>query len=422
MKKLLFLIALLCALKANAQNYLISFAGTGESVTVNTVKVENLTKGTSLTLNGNDVLRLVVATGVNSIIDNLSSEMTIYPNPMRDNTTLEFYPPVEGAAIIEVCDMTGKPIVQIHSYFENSRQNYGLSGLKSGFYLINVRGNNYQFSGKLVSHSESSGPISINKISNSIQAIDKKSSITDDIKGSLAIIDMAYTAGDRLKLTGVSGIYSTVITDVPVSDKTVTFNFITCTDGDNNNYQVVVIGTQIWMAENLKTTKYKDSTPVPLVEDAASWAVLNAPGYCWYNNDAAANKSVYGALYHWLTINTGNLCPSGWHIPSDVEWTTLTNFLGGEAVSAGKLKETGTTHWQGPNTGATNEFGFTALPGGNRGIDGTFSNIGSNGYWDSATEYNSSNRYGRAMNYNTLDLVRGPYGKRRGLSVRCLKD
>jgi uncharacterized protein (TIGR02145 family) len=193
-------------------------------------------------------------------------------------------------------------------------------------------------------------------------------------------------------------------------------------DADGNVYTTITIGTQVWMVENLKTTKYNDGTAIPLVSDAGAWAVLNAPGYCWYNNDEAANKATYGALYHWLTGNTGKLCPTGWHVPTDSEWTTLTDYLGGESISGSKLKEAGTIHWLSPNTGATNESGFTALPGGFRAIDGTFNNIGSNGYWDSSTEYNASNRYGREMHNDGSDVIRGPYGKRRGLSVRCLKD
>ena len=118
------------------------------------------------------------------------------------------------------------------------------------------------------------------------------------------------------------------------------------------------------MAENLRTTKYNDGTPIPQVTDAAAWSNLMTPGYCWYNNDAAKYKETYGALYNWYTVNIGNLCPSGWHVPADTEWMVLTAHLGGEKISGGKLKETGTLHWDKPNLRATNETGFTALPGG----------------------------------------------------------
>jgi uncharacterized protein (TIGR02145 family) len=138
----------------------------------------------------------------------------------------------------------------------------------------------------------------------------------------------------------------------------------TVTDIDGNIYHTVTIGTQVWMVENLKTTKYRNGDPIPNVTGNA-WAALTTGAYCWYNNDAATYKATYGALYNWYAVaDSRNIAPTGWHVPTDAEWTTLTTFLGGESVAGGKLKETGTNHWTSPNTGATNETGFTALPGG----------------------------------------------------------
>lgn len=111
---------------------------------------------------------------------------------------------------------------------------------------------------------------------------------------------MAYSTGDRLKFTGISGNYSTVKTDIPTSDKTLTFNFIPCTDGDNNNYPVVEIGSQVWMGENLKTTKYTDGSLIPLVSDGAAWAANYTPAYCWFNNDESIYDDTHGALYKYI--------------------------------------------------------------------------------------------------------------------------
>jgi hypothetical protein len=146
--KLFCLIYIFTVLKIDAQNYLISFAGSGASTTVTSVKVENLTKSTFLFVNGNDILRLTIVTAINSIEDYQSSKLKIYPNPMSDNSTLVIYPPIAGDATISVYDMIGKPVAQIQSYLENFRQDFRLSGIKSGFYLINVMGNSYQLSGK----------------------------------------------------------------------------------------------------------------------------------------------------------------------------------------------------------------------------------------------------------------------------------
>ncbi|MBA7544886.1 hypothetical protein ES705_37247 [subsurface metagenome] len=159
----------------------------------------------------------------------------------------------------------------------------------------------------------------------------------------------------------------------------------TVTDYEGNVYQTITIGSQEWMCENLKLTKYADGTAIPLVTNSTEWGNLTTPGYYWYNNDEPTYANTYGALYNWYTVEKGNLCPTGWHVPTDAEWTTLTDYLGGASVAGGKLKETGTAHWSYPNTGATNESGFTALPGGGRSLNGTFGYVGSSGGWWSST-------------------------------------
>lgn len=193
-------------------------------------------------------------------------------------------------------------------------------------------------------------------------------------------------------------------------------------DVDGNEYASILIGDQCWMSENLKTTKFKDGTSIPLVTDNSAWSSLITPGYCWYNNDHATYGSTYGALYNWYTVSTGKLCPTGWHVPADTAWTILTTYLGGEPIAGGKLKETGTTHWYNPNTGATNETGFTALPGGGRNIDGAFVNLGSNGYWWSSTEHNTSNAYHRSITYGNHNVYTNNNPKKKGYSVRCIKN
>jgi len=193
-------------------------------------------------------------------------------------------------------------------------------------------------------------------------------------------------------------------------------------DSDGNIYTSITIGTQVWMVENLKTTKYNDGTNIPLANDNSVWSNLNTAGYCWYNNDAATYNNTYGVLYNWYAINTGNLCPYGWHVPTDGEWTILTTFWGGSTVSGGKLKEQGTIHWQSPNTEATNESGFTGLPGGNRYDNGTFGSIGTYGGWWSSTEISTSVAWSLVMGYNSGGVNRGNYNKPMGFSVRCIKD
>lgn len=193
------------------------------------------------------------------------------------------------------------------------------------------------------------------------------------------------------------------------------------TDIDGNVYHTVTIGNQIWMVENLKTTKYNDGSSIPKVSEDVDWAALSTGAYCWYNN-IVSNTNTYGALYNWNSVNTGKLAPTGWHIPTDAEWTTLTTFLGGESSAGNKLKEIGTTHWI-TSTNATNSSGFAALPAGRRSSTGLYSDIGGIGCWWSSTQYNTSSAWSRLMSHYYTDVYRyNNYDKESGFSVRCIKD
>jgi uncharacterized protein (TIGR02145 family) len=189
----------------------------------------------------------------------------------------------------------------------------------------------------------------------------------------------------------------------------------------------VTVGTQTWMVENLKTTRYNDGTAIPLVTKSVAWETLSTPGYCWYNNDESTYKAPYGALYNWYTVNTGKLCPTGWHVPGDSEWIVLIDFLGGPDSANQKLKEAGTSHWVdpnaiNPNADATNQSGFTALPGGERGFLGKYNYIGSDGYWWSSTEGDNDNAWSWSTHVNGIWIGTYNRPKQNGVSVRCLKD
>ncbi len=208
-------------------------------------------------------------------------------------------------------------------------------------------------------------------------------------------------------------------------------------DVDGNIYNTVTIGSQIWLKENLKVTHYPDNTPIPLVTDNTEWGDLSDNGtddaYCFYNNDA---NSEYGILYTWAAAMGDNgvssttnpsgvqgVCPDGWHLPSDAEWTELSDFLLGVGVAGGKMKETGTTHWNDPNTGATNESGFSGFAGGYRiHTSGTFNGIGTGGFWWSTSEYNSANIWTRSLSHVNTEIGVFDNYKSYGFSVRCVKD
>jgi len=193
-------------------------------------------------------------------------------------------------------------------------------------------------------------------------------------------------------------------------------------DFDGNEYNVVRVGTQLWTGENLMTTKYNDGTTVTLVTGQTAWQNLTTKGYCWYDNSSALYKDVYGALYNWYAIEAGNLCPSGWHVTTDNDWLTMESFLGGASPAGGKAKETGTTHWIAPNTGATNSSGLTALPGGQRLDDGTFENIEYHGYWWTSSEYSLTESFAKRIQNDQDKIFRYFTDKGTGKSVRCVRD
>jgi uncharacterized protein (TIGR02145 family) len=223
-----------------------------------------------------------------------------------------------------------------------------------------------------------------------------------------------------------NGIGNTTTTDTTKTNNQITgvygSNII---DKDGNTYQTVYIGKQHWMAENLKTTKYNDGTDIPHVTDKAQWLDLSTGAWVYYNNDASNNSS-YGKLYNWYTIspNTNgnkNVCPLGWHVPSDSEWDILIDNLGGESVAGGKMKQIGNSSWDSPNTYATNSSLFTGLAGGER-LSGEYLNSSLVGSWWSSTEKSISEVWNYKLYYDSGYSFRDEDFKSEGLSIRCIKD
>lgn len=205
-------------------------------------------------------------------------------------------------------------------------------------------------------------------------------------------------------------------------------------DIDGNIYQTLKIGDQWWMAENLKVTHYRNGEPIPHVTDNSAWTGLSTGAYCNYDNNED-HVVTYGRLYNWYTVvDSRNIAPEGWHVPTDTEWKQLEMYLGMSQAEAdatgyrgtdegGKLKEVGTTHWNSPNAGATNESSFTALPGGFRNYEyGSYFGIGNDGIFWSSTEYTDEWKWYRRLYYNYSVVTRDNCSKRYGFSVRCVRD
>ena len=204
---------------------------------------------------------------------------------------------------------------------------------------------------------------------------------------------------------------------------TVTTIDSTITDIDNNRYRIVQIGTQVWMAENLKTTRFKDGRYIRLVTDDDAWSNSAVASYCWYNNDPSTYALTYGALYNWHAVEDGFLAPSGWHVPSYKEFQILIDFLGGDPAAMGKMKEVGTTHWLPPNEGADNSSGFTGLPGGQRyPLPLSFEEQSYTGNWWSSTQYIGTRVNCISLVYDNGGPISSTMELSAGLSVRCVRD
>lgn len=404
--------------KLQAQDIYLGFAGSGAATTVETVQVQNLTQGTSLTLNGTDVLHLMGTVGIEDIRVSGDHSVRTYPNPMTENSNIEVEIPASGSVVVELFDLTGKKVASTQQDVAAGIHLFTVTGLQAGVYAASINAETFSCACKIISR------CTAHEAANVSYAGMAENSVKPHFRSTSTTVPMQYTTGDRILLKAVSGIYSTVKTLVPVESVTEIFNFVAATDFDGNNYATVTIGTQVWMVENLKVTHYRNGEAIPNITDNAAWAASTTGAYSDYNN-TPANADTYGRLYNGFAVEDArNLAPTGWHVPTDEEWTTLTSYLGGEMGAGTKLKATGITHWTSPNTGATNVVGFTALPGGTRDSydgAGAFFVLGNTaGWWSSTTS--TSEAWKRYLYHDSANAIRDHGGKASGLSVRCIRD
>lgn len=203
------------------------------------------------------------------------------------------------------------------------------------------------------------------------------------------------------------------------------FTYGKAVDIDGNEYKTITIGGQTWMAENLRTTRFRNGVGIPEVTDDAAWAALTTAGVSNYENSTDIDYvATHGRLYNWAAVSDSrNIAPEGWHVASDAEWTVLSTFLGGEEEAGAKLKESSTLHWNTPNLNANNSSGFTALPSGRREyFDGSFLNLGFNTFWWTSSTYDGNYAWYRYMNYDEVNIYRANFHSTYGYSVRCVKD
>lgn len=402
------MVMLLFVFKASAIDYSINFSAAGASTTIDSIVVQNLTKGTRLTVSGGSSLQL---TALNQTIIK-DTKLNIYPNPIIDKANVKYYSNTDGNIQINVFGIDGRSILFMNKGINCGVNHFELS-LPKGIFTIQINNNGIVHSAKVLSISNNMANINLvgeeKKSNNSVQKI------------KFDGIPMQNNFGDIFLFKAYSGKNICVLTEIISQSKTINFNFVECKDIDGNYYPTVTIGNQVWMAENLRTAKYRNNSAITDETNNANWETLTTEAYSNYNSDV--NNLKYGKLYNWYAVkNPNGLAPMGWHIPTNEDWNTLTNFLGGYYCAGNKLKESSNTNWVANNIATTNETGFTALPGGFRQSDNSMISIGRKGFWWSATESMDHN-YASCWSLNSqyVTIENSELYKNSGLSIRCVK-
>jgi len=343
-----------------------------------------------------------------------------YPNPFNPATMISYEIPRPAHICIEIFNILGQKIKTLFVGFQSSQIGQVIwdatndlgQGVSAGVYIYSLKTEDVRISKKMLLLDGHQG--------NSNFTLSKKIIVNESHDNALTRqASNLYTLkiiGDQIETYQQQNLE---LTGNTVIDATVT---LTVTDIDGNVYRTVKIGNQWWLAENLRTTHYRNGDPIPDVTTGATWFNLTTGAYCNYEN-IPDHATTYGRLYNWFAVNDSRgLAPAGWHVPSHAEWITLENYLGGTNVAGGKLKEAGMVHWQSPNTDATNESGFAALPGGYRNPDGPFRHIGNIGFWWTTTMYGTNKAWRLTLRYFDAIMDWDKYYLMGGMAVRCIKD
>jgi uncharacterized protein (TIGR02145 family) len=430
----------LAVMNVQAQNYMIVFTGTGASVKVDSVKIENLSQCTTLSIAGTDTLKLTATVGIGEFIKRHYSSARIFPNPASGNCFVEFELTSGTNVYFGLYDISGKKVLRQKNYLPEGIHTFRLEGLERGLYSLEIRTDDYKYDAKLISTaSESCCPVLRSAVTTNViskQSYKYYQKEDKSNKNSKSVISMQFNAGDTLKLKGTSGNYRTVRMLFPNQSQTVAFDFVKCTDADSNNYAVVQIGSQLWMEENLKTTKYLDGSGIQNVQDSATWSKTTSGAWCDFRNNPAEG-AYYGRLYNFYAVaDSRKLCPFGWHVAANGEWNKMekyldntvdTTALGGTGKKIGRiLKESCTTRWLYDDTvSGKNSVGFTALCTNFRNATGAWSLAPDDNHDDSfwtSTAYNTKMAWNKSFRWCYGDIYSIFNFDRAGSSVRCIKD
>lgn len=437
-----FVIKVYLFLSVQSQNYYLSFTASGESNSIDSIIVENLSQCKKITINGNDILNLVCNTDFSdhSINENY---VFCYPNPSKGQLQIILNSYISDETFIRLYDMYGKLIFENFFNLPAGKHQFELNSLPPGVLYLSIENKYNKFNQNLISlnNNFSNPTIKYKGITKEIPI--ERNKQYENI--NFSVIQMQYNYGDKIKFLAFSGIYKTVLVAQPQSNQTINFTFVRCVDNNGNSYAVVKIGNQWWMAENLNSGIYANITSPQ----------ISGTKFCMNINGVADPTCPMGGLYEWHNLMKGasgcngsgpppndrcptpvkGLCPDGWHIPSHYEWTTLLRNISNNPNAfpynmnsgvfgtneGGMLKENCSDFWWSPNAGATNITGFTALPGGDTWA-GVFEDYGQSAYFWTSTAYFNYSPWVYALNYSVPMVGRSFYVPENGFSCRCVKD
>lgn len=458
MKKYILLSTLTIGILVNAfgqkptMELTFTAADNGLYVPLDSILIENLTKEVDTILYAPDtvlVLGYITGIGDNDAIE--KNRLTVsqnYPNPFKVKTAFDLYLPEKGNITITGRDILGKELMHRAYALNRGNHSFAFYAGNESYYLITVTGKQTSRTIKMMNAGNKSSNGEKCKLVYTGNDMNESAYKSQDARNNFWI-----ELGDELRYTGyamtVDGIYgNAVIFDVPESSVDYEFAILkgfrcpdtpTVEDIDGNVYNTVQIGDQCWTVENLKTRAYTDGTPIPNLTDPDAWWLTEEGAYVWYDNDISWMET-YGALYNWYTgIDPRGLCPTGWHVPNDDEWTELTGFIGGTDVPHGtELKSCRQVNspwgdacntsdhprWDdsGNSIYGTDDYGFSLLPGGYRVGLGDFELLGGYGAWWTTTAYDAYFSWGRAMFWDTGHMGVFYDYKEVGRSIRCIKD
>ena len=348
-----------CMLNAGAFNYAVSFSGKGASTEVTSVLVQNITKGTSVTVPTGQVLNLTDGlTTVEGVVSETDGRMQLLSD-RNGNASISFQVLQAGITTIELFSTDGRSLASVNNDLPEGMHRYQLL-LPGGLCIVRVSGNGFNYSAKHIGRSEAGNLVQIIADGNDTNSQEGPARVMASVP-----VAMDYSAGDRIIFRGNSGNMSTLVSDVISADKNIEFNFVPCTDANGNHYATITIGDQVWMAENLKATKYADGTDIILRASKAEFLAdpdRRTTPICRFFNDDPATKDIAGLAYKYQTINHKNLCPEGWRIPNHFEWRTLRDAISLQTLERyNSIRKTG-PYWS--NAGATNASGFSAVAAG----------------------------------------------------------